>query len=46
MTFPVPRMDLPDGGETDSGKVKDEGEDWELFEKTPTIHVRLSRWRG
>lgn len=35
MTFPVPRMDLPDGGETDSANGKDEGENWEMFGEDP-----------
>ncbi|EST07852.1 protein of unknown function DUF2236 [Kalmanozyma brasiliensis GHG001] len=33
MTYPVPRLDLPDGGEADSTKL--EGDNWELFGEDP-----------
>ncbi|SPO23435.1 uncharacterized protein UTRI_02114 [Ustilago trichophora] len=35
MTFPLPRLDLPDGGEADLAKNKEEGDNWEHFGEDP-----------
>ncbi|GAC92673.1 hypothetical protein PHSY_000228 [Pseudozyma hubeiensis SY62] len=35
MTFPVPRLDLPNGGESESAKLEGQGEDWEHFGEDP-----------
>lgn len=35
MTFPVPRLDLPDGGEADANKERRDADGWEHFGEDP-----------